>query len=151
MNDENPAPILSVEERLRVCLTLTKGLFHLTELAAEHAHAELEHFEPRDVLNHVPDLTQALRDQLLAVRGALPFECLSRPAPTRPSSKLMSRKPTTQGGPHRPLQASSSSENVPGKNRHRTADLQRERRRRMSWRARTAAIGRRTREQGGAE
>jgi len=81
MTDRDPIPILDVEERLRVCLTLTKGLYHYLEIAGEHARARLDNFQPRDVLNQVPELTRALRDQLLAVRAALPFECRSRPAP----------------------------------------------------------------------
>jgi hypothetical protein len=81
MPARNPIPILSVEERLRVCLTLTKGLYHLSELAGEHDYAGLEDFEPACVLGHVSKLTRALRHQLLAVRGALTFACLSRDAP----------------------------------------------------------------------
>jgi hypothetical protein len=73
--------ILTVEERLRVCLTITKGLYVLLELAGEHHWVELEGFEPDDVLHKAPELTRSLRDQLLAVRAALPFECMSREAP----------------------------------------------------------------------
>jgi hypothetical protein len=81
MTNSVSVPVLSVEERLRVCLTLTKGLYHFVELVGEHELAALEGFEPSEAQRKVPQLTRALRDQLVAVRAALSFECLSREAP----------------------------------------------------------------------
>ena len=72
---------ISVEERLRVCFTLIGAIYQVNELAGEHGIVQVEGFAPEDIARQVPVLTRALREQLLAVRRALPFECLHREAP----------------------------------------------------------------------
>jgi hypothetical protein len=97
MTDRDLVSTLSVEERLRICLTLTKGLYHVLEVAGEHEGAALQHFQPSEVLTHIPELTRALRDQLVAVRAALPFECLSREAPIARISAPPGAEPAGEG------------------------------------------------------
>ncbi len=73
-----PVSVPSVEERLRVCLALAKGLFLLSALSTEEHYVQLDDDGP---LQQAPDLTRSLREHLLAVRAALSVECMNREAP----------------------------------------------------------------------
>jgi hypothetical protein len=70
-----------VEERLRISLILIDGVYHLDELADAEEHVRFEAIEAKDLRDQIPRLAEALREQVLAIRAALPFECQIRAAP----------------------------------------------------------------------
>ncbi len=72
----------SVEERLRVCLALAKGLFLLSALSTSQHTVQLDE---DGAFHDAPELTRSLREHLLAVRAALPAECMNREAPPQSS------------------------------------------------------------------
>jgi hypothetical protein len=76
-----PARTLTVEERLRVCFTLVEAVYQVNELAGEYDIIRVDEFAPDEVQDQIPPLMCALRGQLASMKAALPFECLSRPAP----------------------------------------------------------------------
>ncbi len=75
---------------MRVCLTLINGVYCFDELADAQEHVHFEGIEAEDLRNQIPSLADALRQQVLAVRDALPVECLNHEAPphaSRPKGK----------------------------------------------------------------
>jgi hypothetical protein len=76
--------IPSVEERLRVCLALAKTLFLLSALSTDQHAVQLD---DDDGLHQAPELTRRLREHLVAVRAALPAECIGRDAPPADGAK----------------------------------------------------------------
>jgi len=78
---QGAADVPTIEERLRICLILIGGVYHLDELADAQEHVRFEAIEAKDLRDQIPRLAEALREQVLAVRAALPFECLNHDAP----------------------------------------------------------------------
>ncbi len=72
----------SVEERLRVCLILIGGVYQFDGLAYAQEHVQFDGIEAKDLRDQIPRLAEALREQVLAVRDALPFECMNHEAPS---------------------------------------------------------------------
>jgi hypothetical protein len=71
----------SVEERLRVCLTLINGVHCFDDIADAQEHVHFDGIQAEDLRNEIPNLADALRQQVLAIREALPSECLNHEAP----------------------------------------------------------------------
>jgi hypothetical protein len=85
-DSQRPTPnalvhVLSVEERFRVCFTIVDSVHQINELAGEYAIIRVDEFAPDEVRHQIPLLIRALREQLVTLKAALSFDCLSRQAP----------------------------------------------------------------------